>query len=255
VSGPLPDPRWYERFFAGLTLELWRQATPPEETRREVDFAVDCLDLAPGDEVLDLPCGNGRHSLELAARGYPAIGIDLCETYLAEAATLAREHRLAAGFLRLDLRDLPVDSWPRRFAGAICLGNSFGYFDHAESQSFLTRLAASLRPGGHLLLHSAMLAESVLPAFEPRVEIVVGDIVMQAENRYDVLAGRLDTLYRFQRGDLVEERLAHHWIFGVAEIRRLLETAGLRVQGLFGDLDGGAFALGDPDLYLLARRD
>jgi cyclopropane fatty-acyl-phospholipid synthase-like methyltransferase len=59
----------------------------PEQTRAEVDFLVKLLGGAPKARVLDVPCGNGRHSLELAARGRRMTGVDLAEEFIEEART------------------------------------------------------------------------------------------------------------------------------------------------------------------------
>ena len=62
------NPNWFETFFEGLALDMWRGACTPEQTAREADFLTDRLELQPGMTVLDVPCGNGRHTIELAQR-------------------------------------------------------------------------------------------------------------------------------------------------------------------------------------------
>jgi SAM-dependent methyltransferase len=59
-----------------------------------VDFLLEELDLQPGGSVLDVGCGTGRHSIELAKRGYAATGLDLSSEMLARAAIAAK----AAGY-------------------------------------------------------------------------------------------------------------------------------------------------------------
>ena len=53
---------WYETFFEGVTLDLWRKAMSPEQTRLEVDFLAKKFAFPPAARILDVPCGNGRHS-------------------------------------------------------------------------------------------------------------------------------------------------------------------------------------------------
>ena len=76
---------WYEDFFHGVPLDLWRQAIPPEKTTAEADFIVKALRCDPGSRVLDVPCSNGRLSFELAKRGYRVTGVDISEEFIDEA--------------------------------------------------------------------------------------------------------------------------------------------------------------------------
>ena len=71
------DPAWWETFFHGTMLEFWTRAVTEAQTAREVDYIEAALALPDSARVLDVPCGNGRHALALAARGYPLTGIDL----------------------------------------------------------------------------------------------------------------------------------------------------------------------------------
>lgn len=252
--GELPDPGWQQGFFAGLTLDIWRAAVDEERLSAECDFIADALDLDLNAELLDVPCGEGRHAVELARRGYRPTGVELSGTALARArAAAAAEPEIDRPpvFLQRDMRALQGLG---PFRGAYCLGNAFGYFDGAECRRFLTALAGTLEPGSGFLLHSGMVAESLLPNFEPEVEVEVGAYRMVCENRYDVLAGRLDTHYRLSRGTQVEERLGHHWIFTLAEVRAMLETAGFAAVEAFAEIDGSPFEVGDPQLYLLCRK-
>src|SRR6185436_3921493 len=78
-------PNWYETFFHGVTLDLWRMAIPPEQTTAEADFLIQNLNCEVGARVLDVPCGNGRLTFELAKRGYRVTGVDLAEEFIEEA--------------------------------------------------------------------------------------------------------------------------------------------------------------------------
>ena len=115
---------WYETFFEGVTLDLWRKAMSPEQTRLEVDFLAKKFALPPAARILDVPCGNGRHSLELAARGYRTTGVDISKGFIAEAQEHAAENQLRAEWLLGDMRALP---WKAEFdAAMIVVGSMIG---------------------------------------------------------------------------------------------------------------------------------
>jgi len=75
---------WYEDFFYGVSLDLWRKAISPKQTTSEADFLVTVLSCDKGSHLLDVPCGNGRLSLELARRGFRMTGVDLAEEFVEE---------------------------------------------------------------------------------------------------------------------------------------------------------------------------
>ena len=80
---------WYEHFFHGLALDLWRKAISPKQTKSEADFLVKVLRCAKDAHLLDVPCGNGRLSLALAARGYRLTGMDISKEFVDEARAAA----------------------------------------------------------------------------------------------------------------------------------------------------------------------
>src|SRR5580658_10190561 len=150
---------WYEHFFSGVALDFWRNAVTyamaPDQTRVEVDFLEAVLKLAPGSRVLDNPCGNGRHSLELAARGYRVTGIDLATQFIAEAKGAAAGAGLEVEFLERDMRAIDAAG---NFDGAFCFGNSFGYMDHEGNCAFLAAVSRFLKPGARFALESGIIA-------------------------------------------------------------------------------------------------
>src|SRR5437868_11903885 len=81
----LVPSNWFEDFFHGITLDLWRKAIPPNQTKAEADFLIKVLHCQAGAHVLDVPCGNGRLSFELAKRGFRVTGVDISEEFIEEA--------------------------------------------------------------------------------------------------------------------------------------------------------------------------
>ncbi len=77
-------------------------------TVQEVDALTAMLDLSPGTTVLDVGCGPGRHSLELARRGYEVVGVDISQAFIDSAAAAAEAEGLTARcrFVRGDARRL-----------------------------------------------------------------------------------------------------------------------------------------------------
>ena len=241
------NANWFETFFSGLALDLWRATHTPEHTAAEAAFLIEKLGLRQGDCALDVPCGNGRVAVELADRGVRMTGVDISKAFLDEARHSATE----VEWILADMRELP---WESRFDAAFCWGNSFGYFDHESCLRFLEAVARALKPGGRFLLDTGLVAESILPNLQADRTLQIGDIGFASRNFYDPLEGRLDITYTFTRGEEREVKATHQWVHSAGEIRHMMRQSGLEPLEAFGDVDGSDYALGTPRLILLGRR-
>lgn len=119
-------------------------------TAAEIDHVQKLTGLEAGQAVLDLACGAGRHSLEMARRGCRVTASDRTKAYLDAARERAAADGLSLDYLHADMRDVVR---PGAFDVAVCLWASFGYFeDPADDRRVLANLHRSLKPGGTLLM-------------------------------------------------------------------------------------------------------
>ena len=216
---------WWEHFFEGAPVDLWLQAVSPEHTAREADALVTALDLPAGAELLDVPCGGGRLSSALAARGYRMTGIDWSHEFLAHARSSDIGHDVT--WERRDMRDLP---WPARFDGAFCFGNSFGYLDDEGNEAFLRAVAAALKPGARFVLETPMVLENMLGWIQDRPWWQVGSMRLLVVNRYDPVRGRLDIEYTHISNGQVDTRYGSHRAYTYRQLVELIEGAGFTVR-------------------------
>jgi len=136
---------WARRMLEGETPGAWAH-----NTDSEIQFAVAQLDLRPGDQVLDLACGWGRHSLELASYGLHVTGLDLSHELLTLARYQARRRAVQVYWVEADVARLPLRG-PFDAVAQFC-GNLITWFaDRNETLGALKRLASVLRPGGRML--------------------------------------------------------------------------------------------------------
>ena len=159
---------WWRTLFNALYLKTDGDVVENDDnTVRDVDALIATVGLEPDDRILDLCCGQGRHVLELARRGYRAVtGLDRSRTLIRLAKARARKAGLDVRLHEGDARlfRLPSES----FDCVAILGNSFGYFEH-ESQDLEVLAAAArvLRADGHLVLDLAD-GDWMRRHFEPR---------------------------------------------------------------------------------------
>ena len=214
---------WWEDFFDGIALDFWRQVFTEDQTRVEADFIQKVLELTPLAAVLDIPCGEGRLSCELASRGFRMTGADFSPAFLEEARRKASERGLEIAWRQADMRRL---NWEREFDGAFCAGGSFGYFDDAGHLAFLKSVFRALKPGARFVLDASRVAEVVLPIAREREWVRVVDILFLEENRYDHVHGRMETEYTLIRGGKAEKKASSDRIYTFREICKLVEEAG-----------------------------
>jgi SAM-dependent methyltransferase len=231
-------------------VDFWRAVMPPEATQAEADFFEKRLEVPSGGRLLDVPCGDGRVAIELARRGYRLTGVDISPEFLA-AARESASPELAIEWRESDMRDLP---WRDRFDGAFCAGSSFGFLGDEGDSEFLASVAKTLKPGARFALDGLKAAEVILPQFRERHEMMLGDLRFEAENRYDLENGTMESRYVVTRGREIEIKTAIHRIYTAREIRAMLGKSGFSQVESFCSLDGAPFRLGSPRLILVATR-
>jgi SAM-dependent methyltransferase len=246
------QPEWFETFFQGVAVEFWNRAIPRALTLTEVDFLEKALAPPPEARLLDIPCGSGRHSVELARRGYRMTGIDLSVDFLKAARSRAAEAKVQVDLLHGDMRHPNVDA--DSFDGAFCFGNSFPYLDRSGAIAFLSALSRAIRPGGRLVIDTGCAAESILPTLLPQRWHRFDDIIVMSKATYIASASRLDIDYTFIQGDKIETRPSSSYVFTIAELTRMLGDAGFEVLSLNGGFAGERYELGSPRLVLTAKQ-
>jgi 2-polyprenyl-3-methyl-5-hydroxy-6-metoxy-1,4-benzoquinol methylase len=117
---------WYEDFFQGINCEMLEKAYLPDWTKQEVEFLINELNVKQGQHILDIPCGFGRHSIELEKRGLYVTGIDISHTFIKGLTDKIKSGNLNIEAIQADILSIQLN---KKFSGAICMGNSFGYFD------------------------------------------------------------------------------------------------------------------------------
>ncbi|AQG79501.1 SAM-dependent methyltransferase [Spirosoma montaniterrae] len=248
---------WYHDFFHGLPQTAWKAAQTDEQTQLDLELLVETLEFGPGDQLLDVFCGYGRHALPLARMGAKVVGVDISDEYIAELSRAADTEKLALTAVLGDFTTLPDQALAHRaaFDAAYCLGNSFSFFPRADMVTFLTRIAERLKPGGRFLAHTEMVAESVLPDYQVRNWQPVGDnFLFLVENEYHPLESRIESRLTYVQNGIVQHRTAQHYVYTLAELCRLFTEAGLSVITCYGTVDGEPYELGDEGVWILAER-
>lgn len=150
------QPDWWKRIFNSMYLKTDSDVVDDDLiTTTEIDMFSQILALDTGHAILDLACGQGRHSLELARRGFKNIyGLDRSHYLIQKAKSLNQKENLSVSFKEGDARKLPYAN--DTFDVVMILGNSFGYFENIEDDmNILKEVYRVLKPNGKFLIDLA----------------------------------------------------------------------------------------------------
>lgn len=233
------DEHWFEPL-ADFLGPAYLRYSFTKGTEQEVDFLVEVLGLRPGDRVLDVGCGPGRHAHALARRGIEVAGVDIAATFVALAAANAPA---GAAFVRGDARRLPLRAGGFDAVISLCQGG-FGLLGD-DDPAVLDEMAAAVRPGGRLAL-SAFAAYFAVRHLEPN-------------EAFDAARGVVHE-HTEARDEAGERRPFEMWtsVFTPRELRLLVARAGLRLEHLWS-VTPGAYRRDPPDvnrpeLLVVARK-
>ncbi len=223
------EPDWWQRIFDELYLVTdARSVCDDHITSCEVDAYEEFLGLKPGQAVLDLCGGHGRHSLELCRRGYSNVTcLDFSEPLLCRGREAAKKGKLKVDFCRGDARSTGFDDG--RFEVVLILGNSFGYFlDEDEDLALLRETHRVLRQGGRLGMDITD-GDFIEKHFKETSEHKIGhDIIVQRfrEKRKNQIRVR-EIVFSIDQGTLRDHTYASR-LYNTKSLKAALERAGFK---------------------------
>jgi SAM-dependent methyltransferase len=253
MGGRTAGTAWHEND------ELWGELLPVlcgesllTAAKTEARQAATLLGIAPGAHLLDMGCGPGRHSLELARLGYRVTGVDRTECYLAHARQRAADANLNVEWVHASMLD-----FERRdaFDGAVNLLTSLGYFeDRVADVRVLRNIYASLKPGARLVIDIAG-KEVISRQHHPRLwqEVKPGRFWL-IECKVVPGWGKLHVRWVFIGNGEPREFAFEHQLYSAVELADLMAQAGFAEISTYGGLAGQPYDNEAARLVLTGRK-
>ena len=244
---------WYRIIW---TLDI-RDQSWVEDTKRQVDFLVKKLGLNGGERILDLACGFGRHSLELARRGFPVTGVDITKDYVEYARSAAKSEGLNAQFINSDIREADFrgeyDVVLNMADGAI------GYLENEEENLKIFKVVSrALKRGGkHFMdIMNGDYAETHFPCKlwdDGEKGLTLSQFEWNSETK-TLLYGQLGFPYGAELPRPIMEEGNTIRLYSLGEVKDIFSGLGMEVKGAWADLTGKPASANDIQMMVYSEK-
>ncbi|HDL03476.1 MAG TPA: class I SAM-dependent methyltransferase [candidate division Zixibacteria bacterium] len=204
---------------------------------RQIDNIIQLIDLKTEMRILDLCSGVGRHSLELARRGYRVTAVDRTIHYLDRAKAMASAEKLDVEFIQEDMRTFRR---PHTYDVILNISTSFGYFENPENDVTVIRnIYESLKDGG-ILLFEMNGKEINARNFSERDWDMIDDLIVAEERKVigDWESIDLRWVIMDPKEGYVNDVKMNVRLYSAGELKRLLLDNGFREAKAYGSLEG-----------------
>jgi ubiquinone/menaquinone biosynthesis C-methylase UbiE len=244
-------PETWDEFFSDFYLRAYADDERQVEAQAQALAAARLAGCPAGGDLLDVPCGFGRHSLPLARADYRVVGVDRSESLLAEAQRRVGGARWPK-LVRADYRELPLPD--DSFDAALNLFSSLGYLGDEQDTRVLGEIRRVLRPDARLVIET-MHRDLLVREFREQDWRLLGEGRLLLEQRtFDAGSGVAQTTQTLV--DNVGRRDSRSFslrVYTATELVAMLGRAGFEEARCYGDLDGARFAT-DTRLVIVAKR-
>jgi len=252
---------WFIDWFSSQDyLDLYKHRDD-NDAKKIVSLITKHIKLEKDAKVLDLPCGNGRHSLLFAKNGFDVTGIDLSDFLICQAKKkLAKEYSAYKSKLHFENGDMRNFSGKLRhknkFSLAVNLFTSFGYFEkHSENEKVIRSISNSLQSNGWFVfdfLNREYLRRNLVSFDKKKVN---GKLILQ--HRY--IKGNFIYKKIFLIGKSladVNEFTERVYLYSLKQMEKMFERSSLKIKNIFGDYAGSKFNIkASPRLIIFARKN
>jgi SAM-dependent methyltransferase len=212
------------------------------DAKKILSLILKTIRIPENATILDLACGNGRHSLLFAKMGFKTSGIDISDFLISEANKLLdKKNNKIKNNLSFEIKDMRKLSHKREFDLVVNLFSSFGYFEKDfENEKVIKSVANALKPNGYFILdflNSEYVINNLVPFSVTKIKNIVIYQIRTIKNNFVVKEIIIhDKLKKINSRFTEKIRL-----FNYQDFKRMFNKYGLKIIRKFGDYEGNEY--------------
>lgn len=234
---------WFKKWFnSQLYLDLYKHRDETD-AKKIVSLITRTISLGKNTNVLDLACGNGRHSILFAKKGFNVLGIDLSPYLIKQAKNmLDSDYSKFSKKLRFEIRDMREISHKSEFDLIVNLFSSFGYFDKdSENIKVITGISKALNKGGYFFfdfLNKDYLINNLVP-YDIKVRnqyaIIQVREISSGFVKKDIIFVKNNPNAKYPLINNFYEKIK---LYSLEDFRKIFNKSGLSIIKVFGNYEG-----------------
>lgn len=232
-----------------------KKQTLGQRTIAEVNGVEKVMNLSPGMSILDIPCGYGRHSIELSKRGYKVIGGDINSFHLEKAKEAAKKEGVQISFNKLNMIDI---AYSNQFDALINMFYSFGFFEtDKQNERVLLNFYNALKIGGRFLMHTDVNIPRILSGKykEDETRNLASGSQLRIIDKYNSETKRIEGTWIIKETNGIDVRKDYSVrVYTKDEFTQMCLKVGFRDVEVYGDWDKAVYSEECEDMMVVATK-
>lgn len=253
----------YSLLYGGIVMNWWEEYfskyyyntafSVRGKAKQEIEFILSKTNVPKNSNVLDMCCGYGRHSIELALKGLNTTGID----YSSDLIRMANDELLSMNINNLTFKRGDIRKYisPKNYDLVICLYMSFGYFSDLENEIAFHNLSESLNVGGYLVIELYNPDQVKNANFEENKRMLGGKS-LYIHRRYNKKSKRTEIERVITNRDGKKEKFDMSIrVYSVDELTEIALINKLNFVGVYGDYFGNELGENSEKMIVIYRKE
>ena len=222
---------WFEDWFNSPYYHVLYQHRDEKEAEVFITNLLNTLQIPQNAEVLDLPCGKGRHALFLSQHGLDVTGADLAPESIALANKMSYEK---LHFVVHDMREI-IES--KQYDAIFNLFTSFGYFDTFEENAKVLHAAHKMLKDNGIMVIDFMNAAKVVSKLVAEETKILDQVTFEIKR--SIANNRINKNIRFKTEDKSYEYQETVAIVKEEDFLAYFDATGFEVVKQYGNYQAG----------------